>query len=199
MTKKNPKPLVTPAVLAIILMITSAPSASAQDGWDFDLAMDAFRRALSLSPSLPIAHLAIGDICILRGQSDAALRHLDAALELDPLDLGLGMNKGDFLIMAGRYGEAVRQLRRTLELDPDHWVARWAMGWALLSENRNEYIELLMAASKLGVLVGCQNWRLASFQPSSCATPMSSSIRASISASVMSGNSRPASSAARSM
>ena len=39
MTKKNPKPLVTPAVLAIILMITSAPSASAQDGWDFDLAI----------------------------------------------------------------------------------------------------------------------------------------------------------------
>jgi TolB-like protein/tetratricopeptide (TPR) repeat protein len=99
--------------------------------WDFDLAMDAFRRALSLSPSLPIAHLAIGDICILRGQSDAALRHLDAALELDPLDLGLGMNKGDFLIMAGRYGEAVRQLRRTLELDPGFAPARFRLAHAL--------------------------------------------------------------------
>src|SRR5690606_39371765 len=32
---------------------------------------------------------------------------------------------------------------------------------AVLSENRNEYVELLMAAAKLGVLVGCQNWRLA--------------------------------------
>src|SRR6478736_2948552 len=30
---------------------------------------------------------------------------------------------------------------------------------AVLSENRHEYVEAILAASKLGVLVGCQNWR----------------------------------------
>lgn len=30
---------------------------------------------------------------------------------------------------------------------------------AVLSENRHEYIEAVLAAAKLGVLVGCQNWR----------------------------------------
>src|SRR5690606_23050113 len=39
---------------------------------------------------------------------------------------------------------------------------------AVLSENRNEYVELLMAAAKLGVLVGCQNWRLAEAELAHC-------------------------------
>jgi acyl-CoA synthetase (AMP-forming)/AMP-acid ligase II len=39
---------------------------------------------------------------------------------------------------------------------------------AMLSENRNEYVELLMAAAKLGVLVGCQNWRLTDAELSHC-------------------------------
>jgi fatty-acyl-CoA synthase len=30
---------------------------------------------------------------------------------------------------------------------------------AMPSESRNEHVELLMAAARLGVLVGCQNWR----------------------------------------
>ena len=30
---------------------------------------------------------------------------------------------------------------------------------AVLSENRHEYVEAVLAAAKLGVLVGCQNWR----------------------------------------
>src|SRR3954467_10409607 len=32
---------------------------------------------------------------------------------------------------------------------------------AILSENRAEYIELNLAAAKLGVMIACQNWRQA--------------------------------------
>jgi acyl-CoA synthetase (AMP-forming)/AMP-acid ligase II len=32
---------------------------------------------------------------------------------------------------------------------------------AILAENRLEYVELQLAAAKLGVIVACQNWRLA--------------------------------------
>jgi len=98
--------------------------------WDFDLARESFRRALSLSPSLALPHLAIGDTYILRGDCDEGLRHVEAALELDPLDLGLGMNRGDFLIMAGRYEEAVHQLERTLELDRGFTPARFRLAHA---------------------------------------------------------------------
>ena len=98
--------------------------------WDFDRARESFRRALSLSPSLALPHLAIGDTYILRGECDDGLRHIEAALELDPLDLGLGMNRGDFLIMAGRYPAAVEQLERTLELDEGFAPARFRLAHA---------------------------------------------------------------------
>ena len=41
---------------------------------------------------------------------------------------------------------------------------------AVLSENRHEYVEVIVAAAKLGVLVGCQNWRLADGELVECLT-----------------------------
>ena len=44
-----------------------------------------------------------------------------------------------------------------------HVLARHGVGRgdriAVLSENRHEYVEAMLASAKLGVLVGCQNWR----------------------------------------
>ena len=109
--------------------------------WEFELARESFRRALSLSPSLSLAYLAIGDTHSLRAENDEALRHIDAALELDPLDLGLGMNRGDFLIMAGRYDAAVDQLERTLELEPGFAPARFRLAHAQALAGRFEAAE----------------------------------------------------------
>jgi fatty-acyl-CoA synthase len=39
---------------------------------------------------------------------------------------------------------------------------------AVLSENRHEYIEAVLASAKLGVLVGCQNWRQSDAELSHC-------------------------------
>lgn len=39
---------------------------------------------------------------------------------------------------------------------------------AVLSENRHEYIELELAAAKLGAIVACQNWRLSKDELSGC-------------------------------
>lgn len=41
---------------------------------------------------------------------------------------------------------------------------------AMLSENRHEYVEILLAAAKLGVLVACQNWRQADGELAHCLT-----------------------------
>src|SRR5262245_39636962 len=41
---------------------------------------------------------------------------------------------------------------------------------AVLSENRHEYVEAILAAAKLGVLVACQNWRLADTELLHCLT-----------------------------
>lgn len=39
---------------------------------------------------------------------------------------------------------------------------------ALLSENRTEYLELQLAAARIGAIVACQNWRLASSELQHC-------------------------------
>ncbi len=39
---------------------------------------------------------------------------------------------------------------------------------AVLSENRSEYVEVMLASAKLGVLVACQNWRLADSEMQYC-------------------------------
>ncbi len=41
---------------------------------------------------------------------------------------------------------------------------------AVLSENRLEYVEVMLAAAKLGALVACQNWRLADAELKHCLT-----------------------------
>src|SRR5688572_18305431 len=39
---------------------------------------------------------------------------------------------------------------------------------ALLSENRAEYLEVFLAAARLGAIVACQNWRLAASELAHC-------------------------------
>ena len=41
---------------------------------------------------------------------------------------------------------------------------------AILSENRREYLELFLAAAKIGAAVACQNWRLAAGELGHCVT-----------------------------
>jgi fatty-acyl-CoA synthase len=55
-----------------------------------------------------------------------------------------------------------------------HFLASRSVGRgdrvAVLSENRLEYVEVMLAAAKLGVLVACQNWRLADAELKHCLT-----------------------------
>ncbi|MEX0957027.1 MAG: AMP-binding protein [Rhizobiaceae bacterium] len=65
------------------------------------------------------------------------------------------------------YAELNDRVNRLVHLMTSMGIGRGARV-AMLSENRNEYVELLMAAAKLGVLVGCQNWRLADAELAHC-------------------------------
>ncbi len=57
------------------------------------------------------------------------------------------------------YAELDERTNRLCNLLRAHGVARGDR-IAILSENRIEYIELLVAAAKLGAIAACQNWRL---------------------------------------
>ncbi len=85
--------------------------------WKLDEAERAFVRALALNPSYTTAHLAYGDLLMMRGEFDRGLALIREAVRLSPFDLGLAMNLGDFLIFSGRFDEAVGQLEHTLAMD----------------------------------------------------------------------------------
>lgn len=58
------------------------------------------------------------------------------------------------------YGELDERTRRLANLLAGHGVER-SSRVAILAENRLEYLELFIAAARLGAIVACQNWRLA--------------------------------------
>ncbi len=65
------------------------------------------------------------------------------------------------------YGALDRRSRRLAGLLAARGVER-ASCVAILSENRLEYLELLLAAARLGAIVACQNWRLATPELAHC-------------------------------
>jgi acyl-CoA synthetase (AMP-forming)/AMP-acid ligase II len=58
------------------------------------------------------------------------------------------------------YGELDQRVQRLCNVLSARGVTRGARV-ALLSENRAEYLEVFLAAARLGAVVACQNWRLA--------------------------------------
>jgi fatty-acyl-CoA synthase len=65
------------------------------------------------------------------------------------------------------YGELDARVRRLATLLRQHGVAHGDR-IALLSENRTEYLEVQLAAARIGAIVACQNWRLASSELQHC-------------------------------
>ena len=65
------------------------------------------------------------------------------------------------------YGELANRVRRLASALPARGVGRGSRV-AVLSENRAEYLELLLAAAHLGAIVACQNWRLAAPELAHC-------------------------------
>jgi TolB-like protein/Flp pilus assembly protein TadD len=86
--------------------------------WDFAGAEKDYLKALDLNPSYPSARLAYGDLLWVFERGEDALRQIEEAVRLDPLDLGLNMNLGDFLYFSGRFDASVEQQRKVLAMNP---------------------------------------------------------------------------------
>ncbi len=65
------------------------------------------------------------------------------------------------------YGELDARVCRIATLLREQGVAHGDR-IALLSENRTEYLELQLAAARIGAIVACQNWRLAPAELQHC-------------------------------
>ena len=102
-------------------------------------------RALAVDPTLPLAHMVMGDLLLRRLAHDEAIRWARRAVELNPSEAEYHAGLANILTFKGQPTEAVTLMRRAFVLDPIH-PANYDMylGRALLLERRfDEALPLL--------------------------------------------------------
>ena len=110
-------------------------------------------RPISVSKATPTLLAAVTahhwySHCLLPlGRTAESLAESKRALELEPLELLVGIHLGWHYLYARQYDEAIEQFRKTLELDPAFPQARRYAAWAYLQKGMHpEAIEALQAA-----------------------------------------------------
>ena len=99
--------------------------------YDWAAADAEFARALSLNPRDPMTLDFAARVACDRGRYEEALRHIDAALAVDPLSARAHRRKGFILYFTGDDFGAEREYRRSLEIVPefnwDHLMISWIL------------------------------------------------------------------------
>jgi tetratricopeptide (TPR) repeat protein len=88
------------------------------EGGTLGQAIDAYRRALELDPTLADAHCNLGTVHYNRGERDAARAAYEAALEQAPAHREANFNLANLLEEAGRREAAIHHYKRAVAADP---------------------------------------------------------------------------------
>jgi TolB-like protein/DNA-binding winged helix-turn-helix (wHTH) protein/Tfp pilus assembly protein PilF len=102
--------------------------------WDLTACEREFRRALELDPSYTAAHHWYSHCLLALGRTEESLAESKRALELEPLQLVVGIHLGWHYFYARQYDQAIEQFRKTLELDPTFPQAQRYAAWAYLQK-----------------------------------------------------------------
>lgn len=106
--------------------------------WDFERAEQRIRRVLAINPSNDIGRVVAANIDAVMRRGERALAHIDRALEVDPLNIGLLMNSGDHLILQHRFAEAGQALSHALAIEPGFRPAQLRLAMARAFEGRKD-------------------------------------------------------------
>lgn len=85
-----------------------------------DRALTAGRRAIELDPSSPIAHFAMAQVHISRGEFDAGIAMMERAVELNPNDTVALASLASYYIRLGDFERGLATAKATAELNPLH-------------------------------------------------------------------------------
>jgi serine/threonine protein kinase/tetratricopeptide (TPR) repeat protein len=91
--------------------------------WNWDGAMQSFRKAVELKPNLAEAHAYFSHLLFMLKRPDEAMRHIERALKLDPFNPLIQSLYAMDLMYVRRYDEVIQLLRKTLETSPMEPVA----------------------------------------------------------------------------
>jgi TolB-like protein/DNA-binding winged helix-turn-helix (wHTH) protein/Tfp pilus assembly protein PilF len=115
--------------------------------WDLAASEKGFRRAIELDPNYTTAHHWYSHCLLPLGRTEESLAESKRALELEPLQLVVGIHLGWHYLYARQYDQAIEQFRKTLELDPAFPQALRYAAWAYLQKGMYpEAIAALRAA-----------------------------------------------------
>jgi serine/threonine protein kinase len=103
--------------------------------WDWDGSEHEFRRALSLEPTNPLAHVYYSWLLSLLGREDAALSEAHAGHVLAPSSRLAAVGRAQTLYLALRYDEAIELCNASLRFDPDYVFATHLRGLCYLGKS----------------------------------------------------------------
>jgi TolB-like protein/Tfp pilus assembly protein PilF len=99
------------------------------------------RRAITLAPDSPEAHLAYSRFLVAMGRMDESLRQSERAVQLSPAAPGFVQHLGWHHLHARQYERARESLRRAIELDSTQWLPHLYL--ALVEQVTGNYDEAL--------------------------------------------------------
>ncbi len=90
------------------------------------------RKALSINPSLPLAHQLLGEVALAKADLPAAIQELAAERKLNPLNGVLYDRLGDAYLRNEQYSEAQQALNRAVLLEPNSTAPYILLGQTFL-------------------------------------------------------------------
>ena len=116
-----------PAYLLLGKMLKQAnlPEASAE----------AAKKALELTPRLPLAHFMLGEFYLFKSDTEQALREFEQEREINPANFAVYDRLGDVYTRSGQYEKAQEALAKAISLDTSSTGPFIQMGKVLLRRN----------------------------------------------------------------
>ncbi len=106
--------------------------------WNWAAAESAIKRGLNLTPNDAAGHFLYGELLIVMGRDDEALKRLELALDLNPLSSPIAANLAAAYYFAGQTDRALEQAQKTQELDPSFIPASAFLAVLLARSGRHE-------------------------------------------------------------
>jgi DNA-binding winged helix-turn-helix (wHTH) protein/TolB-like protein len=133
--------------------------------WDWAGASEAFRRAIELNPSDPVAHQWHAVFLLAAGRTGSGMDEVRKAQRLDPLSLGINTDVGFHHYYNGRYADAIAQLHSVLGMKRDFglaqlWLARSYLEVGRLDESLAATASAEATAPEWPVLVAARGYTL---------------------------------------
>jgi tetratricopeptide (TPR) repeat protein len=100
-----------------------------------EAAADAAKKALELTPKLPLAHFMLGEFYLFKSDTERALREFEQEREINPANFAVYDRLGDVYTRSGQYQQAQEALSKAISLDTSSTGPFIQMGKVLLRRN----------------------------------------------------------------